>query len=127
MEITINAGDTPKFAAQIKNTLSNDWLAAEDVASITYTVYKVTTTFGGRSLTAVSGHSNISVPLTAVLEQPVTSDYWTLDTTGYNFLHCPDSTSVPAFGDPDTAYRIVYRFVMTAGNPFVLAFDVYTS
>ena len=125
MEIV--AGSGPVFLAAISNAATGDWLLPADVTGIKYSISSVTRVIGNTTLTPVTGHTNVSVPLTAVLEEPVIdSDLWTATETGYNFLHSPDVSANPAFSAVDAEYRVVYTLTLAAGNPVVIAYDLTT-
>lgn len=101
-------GKTFRFRAY---ACEGDLLQASDVSSISYTVYKVDL----GSLTAVSGHTEVSVPTSSLLASPQTSPH-----TGneYNFEHRLSAADSMPFPESGYNYRVVYTFFDTEGDRY---------
>jgi hypothetical protein len=68
---------------------------------------------------AVADHQAVALDKTAVLFDGLQTDaLWTVDATGYNFLHTIDITK-PAFTVRGRTYRIVYTLTPSTGQPIV--------
>lgn len=53
-----------------------------------------------------------------------TDSRWTVDTTGYNFLHAMSATAFPTGGHN---YRVEYKFTPASGQVFWALFDVLST
>lgn len=79
-----------------------------DVSSI---AYKVTNTNTGVEISG--GTLTVS---TVVYDTLQTDSRWEADSTGYNFRHDFDQTTLT---DPDVVYVIEYEFTLISGNKFI--------
>ena len=118
------------FCARIFDTNTNVLLTKEEIDSITYTVFKLSTKSlmsSSVTRTAVNGHTDITVDkTTTLLEEAINDNYWSLDETGYNFIHIPDTRENAMFSDTGN-YEVVYTINLVSGNPIILTFSVTVS
>lgn len=69
--------------------------------------------------TPVAGHTDVVVDNSCLLsEMDTTSDRWTRDSKGFNFIMTPDITAAPLFSEIGE-YRVCTRIKLTNGNPVV--------
>lgn len=85
-----------------------NWLKQADVSTITCAVY---------DLDSATPSTAISTPTvtvsSAVLDTPVTTTVlWTVDTTGYNFIH---DLAATAFPTGSRRYSVEYKVTLTGG------------
>lgn len=127
MTDTIRRYESGVFCARIFNTNTNAILTKEEIDSITYTTFKLTTKSlmsSSVTRTPITGHSDITVDKTeTLLEEAINDNYWTLDETGYNFIHIPDTRENAMFSDSGN-YEVVYTINLVSGNPVILTFSV---
>ena len=89
-----------------------------NVSAIRYTCERKTKEIFTTAWEPVTGHSNVAVDASALLETIVTSAAWTQDETGFNFSLVPDVRTNPLFPEVGE-YRIVVTIELTTGNPVV--------
>ena len=121
-----NRGESPVLFARIQNSETGALITESDVSSVSYTCYKKTVSWGTETRTPVTGHQTVTIPTSSVLPAlvaPSTDPRWTVDTTGYNFLFEPDSTTNPIFPDAGE-YVVVVTFNFAAANPLPVVFNV---
>lgn len=121
-----NRGESPVLFARIQNSETGALITESDVSSVSYTCYKKTVSWGTETRTPVTGHQTVTIPTSSVLSAlvaPSTDPRWTVDTTGYNFLFEPDSTTNPIFPDAGE-YVVVVTFNFAAANPLPVVFNV---
>lgn len=92
-----------------------NWLKQADLTSITCKVFDLD------SATPATPVATPSVVIsTSVLDTPVTATtIWTVDATGYNFIHDLDST---VFATGGHRYNVEYKFTMINGSVFHCVF-----
>jgi len=118
------AGESILLFARLEFSGSSTLVTSADVASIKYTCYKRAYSWGKETRTAVTGHSNVSIPLNTILDSLVTNDArWTKDSTGYNFRFEPDTTANPIFPESGE-YIIVITITPTSGNPAPICYEI---
>lgn len=118
------SGETPLFFARLVDTADNTLITPERVDSITYTCYKRSQPWGIETRTAVAGHEDVYVPVTALESQIVDDDErWTVDNVGYNFHHEPDCRTNKLFPSSGN-YCVVYTVTPTTGNPIPIVYYV---
>lgn len=121
-----NRGESPVLFARIQNSETGALITNSDVSSVSYTCYKKTVSWGTETRTPVTGHQTVTIPTSSVLSAlvaPLADPRWTVDTTGYNFLFEPDSTTNPIFPDAGE-YVVVVTFNFAAANPLPVVFNV---
>ena len=127
MTDTIRRYESGVFCARIFNTNTNTLITREEIDSISYTAFKLTTKSlmsNSVTRTAITGHTQIAVDKTeTLLEEAIKDNYWTLDETGYNFIHIPDTRENAMFSDSGN-YEVVYTINLISGNPVILTFSV---
>ena len=130
MSDTIRIYDSGVFCARIFNTSTGALLTKEEVESITYTASRLTTKSlmsGTVTRTPVEGHSNITVDKSQVfLEEAIKDNFWSIDETGYSFIHIPNTRTNQLFTEAGK-YEVLYNIQLIEGNPVVLAFEVTVS
>jgi len=96
-----------------------------DIASIKYSIYLLDDD-DADSQTAVTGHSAVSLQVSAVIFDALQIDaLWTKDAVGYNFKHLLDVAAHPAFAAAGRSYRIVYELTPAAGQVILVRFRVH--
>ena len=127
MTDTIRRYESGVFCARIFNTNTNTLITREEIDSISYTAFKLTTKSlmsSSVTRTAITGHTQIAVDKTeTLLEEAICDNYWTLDETGYSFIHIPDTRENAMFSDSGN-YEVVYTINLVSGNPVILTFSV---
>ena len=94
------------------------------VSAIEYTVYELTTN-DPSGLTAVSGHSGVSLTVDEVIFETLQVDEsWTMDSEGYNFRHEIDVSSNEAFPDAGKVYQVRYELTPVTGQKTVFRFQL---
>lgn len=117
-------GETPLLFARITDSETNALIDANTIASISYTAYKVTSTWGTITRTPVEGHENVAIPTSAILSELVTGDQrWTKDDDGYNFIYEPDSRVNTLFSDAGD-YVIAIKIEFDEANPLPIEFVI---
>ena len=88
-----------------------NWLQQADITSITAKIFDLD------SATPDTATATPTVTIsTDVLDTPVTTNViWTVDSTGYNFVHDLASTSFPS---GNRQYRVEYEVTLTGGTVF---------
>ncbi len=97
--MTIRRDQTPTFVARISRP-DGSIIAPTEIESISYTVFKTVYDAVGVMRRPVAGHTDIDVPLTALLEFPVADIFWDGIQTGEGLI------------DPSETVRGI-RFVVT--------------
>lgn len=119
-----NRGEAPVFFARIEDSETSAIVPKSSVSSISYTAYRVTTSWSTEKRTPVEGHENVAVDLSAYLAALVVDDpRWTEDTTGYNFIFEPDTTEHPIFPDGGK-YVVVVTIEFTGANPAPISYEI---
>ena len=130
MTDTIRRYESGVFCARIYDTNTNVLLTKEEIDSISYTAFKLSTKSLMSSTvtrTAITGHTDIAIDKTTTLfEEAINDNYWNADETGYNFLHIPDTRENAMFSDTGN-YEIIYTINLISGNPVILTFEVTVS
>lgn len=127
MTTEIYRNEAGVFCARIADTNTGSIIQPSEVESITYTAYKLSTASLRSTRTAVTNHSNVSVtPADVMLEECITDSYWTVDETGYNFIHQPDIRTNPMFSEAGK-YEVIYTILPTTGNPITLTYIITVS
>lgn len=109
---------TATFLARLyyRNTSTNNLALLTQAAttSITYAVYNGSTSVSTGTVTVAS----------SVLDTINTGSIWTVDSTGFNFIH---SIAASVFSSPDTIYRIEYKVTLaTSGDVGWIVYEVET-
>ena len=89
-----------------------------NVVSASYTCYYKANGIFGDELEPVQGHVDVDVPIDSVLEALQTSDAWTIDSVGYNFVYTPNTREYPLFAKKGE-YQIKVVVNLATGNPIV--------
>ena len=93
-----------------------NWLEQADVASITCSVFDLDSDTPDTPITTPT-----VIVSTSVLDTPVTvNTLWTVDTTGYNFIHDLAATNFPTGSN---RYSVEYAVSMTNGGKFHAIFE----
>ncbi len=111
--ITILARIYDAFDASV--ALLND---GSNVTSVSYTCYYNSNGLFAETNAAVEGHENVAVGTETVLEALQTSDAWTRDDVGYNFVLTPDVREYPLFRQ-EGRFQIKVEIRVAQGNPIV--------
>lgn len=90
----------------------------DNIVSVRYTCYRNVNGVFGDLLEPVEGHDDVEVDTDAILEAIQTSDAWTADETGYNFVLTPDTREHDLF-DKKGEYQIKATVALRQGNPIV--------
>ena len=100
------------------------YLTQADIASLIYSIYKLS---GTGERTAVTGHSAVSLSAADVIfdEMQIGDDAkgWDKDAVGYNFRHVIDISSHEAF-DTVGLYTVEYLILPTSRQRVVLRFSI---
>ena len=113
---TVFVGGTLTALARIVDW-QNDALVQSGVTSIHYTI---TNPAGS----AVTGHNNVSLTVSAVVYNSLqTVGLWTTDTTGYNFAHTIDISSNAAFAAAGR-YTLQYNIVPASGQLIIVRYSI---
>lgn len=92
-------------------------IAQADIASIALTVYTLDPN-DPDSQTVVTGHDDTVVVVADTVYDALQTgdDRWTVDTTGYNFLHEVDVSNDVAFGIRDVFYLVHFSLIPVTGQ-----------
>lgn len=112
--IAFEDGGAVNLARVTNYTGSN--VTQASLTSIHYSVYDLTSS----TLTVSSTSLTVSGVVYDTLQ---TSAIWTLDSTGYNFLHVLPASALP---DGDHVYRVDYKFTPSSGEVFWQPFEITT-
>ena len=112
-------------ATLMARILDNDGTALKQAdidgtGSITYNLYDED---GDTPNTAISGPTTLDEAV--VIKDPLetTDDRWTVDTTGYNFIHIVAASELSSGGNK---YRIEIKFIPDSGEAFHAVFILNT-
>ena len=110
-----------------------DALVQADISTITYSVFLIDDQDPDNK-TAAPGYLNVPLVVADVIFDTLQTDaIWTVDATGYNFLHTPDtgpsSSGGPAGEGPvfltaGRRYLVEYTLTPASGPPIILRFRV---
>jgi hypothetical protein len=98
----------------------NNLLLQETTGSIVYTL----TDPNGD---AVSGHTNVALDKTVVLFdtlQTSPAGIWTVDSTGFNFMHTVDVATLGAAFASAGQYELVYTIAPTNGQNIIIRYAI---
>lgn len=119
-----NRGETPVLFARIQDSATGEIIDPEEVDSISYTAYKVASSWGSEVRTPITGHTDVAIPASDILNALVTDDpRWTKDATGYNFTFEPDSRQTPLFANAGN-YVLVVTVHFLEANPLPIEFEI---
>jgi hypothetical protein len=90
----------------------------ENVVSVKYACYFNSNGLFEEANEPVPGHVDVDAGCGCVLESVQTSDAWTLDDVGYNFVLTPDVRTAPLF-EREGRYQIKVVVTLSEGNPVV--------
>ena len=110
--IQINSLSGARFRVLVQDCNGSN-ITSADVSRCAYTVYELGD-FRGR--TPVTGHTDVSVPLTCFLDTPLTDEH---SGTAYNFEHFIDVTEHRAFPAWNAEYMVVYSIYDVNGRKYV--------
>jgi hypothetical protein len=100
-------------------------LVAGDVDSVEYTVSLVDDDDDTEAVPVTGHEAEELTPADVLFNSLQTSDVrWTVDSTGYNFLHLLDTTTADAFSIAGRRYLVAYRITPTGEPPITLVFQV---
>lgn len=94
------------------------------LSTITYTIYLVDAN-DKNIRTVVDEHEDVSVAVASTVYDTLqtSDDRWTVDATGYNFLHQVDVSVNAACSLRGRTYHIVYEFTPASGQVFSCEFE----
>ena len=92
----------------------------ENVVSVKYACYFNSNGLFEEANEPVPGHVDVDAGCGCVLESVQTSDAWTLDDVGYNFVLTPDVRTAPLF-EREGRYQIKVVVTLSEGNPVVFS------
>ena len=119
-----NRGEAPLFFARVEDSETSAIVPSSSVTAISYTAYKVTTSWSNEVRTPVEGHENVAIDPAAYLDELVDDDpRWTEDETGYNFVFEPDTTVNPIFPDGGR-YVVVITIQFANANPAPISYEI---
>ena len=119
-----NRGEAPLFFARVEDSETSAIVPSSSVTAISYTAYKVTTSWSNEVRTPVEGHENVTIDPAAYLDELVDDDpRWTEDETGYNFVFEPDTTVNPIFPDGGR-YVVVITIQFANANPAPISYEI---
>ena len=107
----------------LKSGLTGNYLTQSDIQEIRYTVYQYIETYP-RTLVAVDGHSNVSVPIAeSVYNVPVERPDDSGEMKNVNFEYRLPTSEKPLFPTYGAIYRIQFDFILTDGNKTVAVIE----
>ena len=99
-----------------------DVLATTDLSSVHYSVLEVDPC-DHDTLTPVTGHDNVELTVGDVVYDTLqTGGTWSIDATGYNFLHHIDVSTNEAFPTAGVRYLVRYEATPVSGQKIVFRF-----
>ena len=110
--IQINSLSGARFRVLVQDCNGSN-ITSADVSRCTYTVYELG---DFRSRNPVTGHTDVSVPLSCFLEEIQTDVH---SGTAYNFEHFIDVTEHRAFPAWNAEYMVVYSIYDVNGRKYV--------
>ena len=109
--------------ARVVNAFGQD-LNQASVSTIEYTIYELTTD-DPSGLSAVTGHSGVSLTVGDVIYDTLQDDEsWTVDAEGYNFRHEIDVSTNEAFPDAGKVYQVRYELAPVTGQKIVFRYQL---
>lgn len=117
----ISPGQSVTILARIYDAFDADAALLNDgnnITSVKYSCYYRSNGLFDETETPVEGHENVDAGTECVLEAPQTSDAWTIDDAGYNFVLTPNTSVHELFTRPG-CYRIKTTIRLAEGNPIV--------
>lgn len=126
---SVMTGQSVTVLARIFDAFDSDAPLINDgtnVVSVTYTCSRATNGLFDELVTPVPGHENVDAGPDCVLASVQTSDAWTADGVGYNFVLTPDTRTYPLF-EKEGEYQIKVTVALAAGNPIVFYAPVSVS
>ncbi len=101
-----------------------DPVATTDISSLNYSVLEIDPC-DPDALTPVAGHDNVQLTVGDVFYDSLqTGGPWSVDATGYNFLHEVDVSGDEAFPVAGARYLVRYEAVPVSGQKTVFRFLV---
>lgn len=95
-----------------------------DIGEISYSIFLLDDQ-NADNRAAIEGHEDVMLTPAGVLFSSLQSGpLWTIDVTGYNFLHALDVSVNPAFPVAGRRYLVEYRLTPTAGQVIVVRFRI---
>ena len=99
-------------------------ITTSTLSSIDYTIYELDEA-NPDTLTAVTGHTSVSVTVAgAVFDQLQSDELWAVDTEGYNFKHVLDVNVNQAFTKAGYHYQVRFELTPTSGQTIVARFKL---
>jgi hypothetical protein len=99
-----------------------DPIEQADVADIVYSIYQMTDSAPDER-DPVEGHTAVTLSAANVIYDSLqTGDQWTIDATGYNFMHVPPIDAHPAFPVAGKRFLVEYTITPTSGQPIIVRF-----
>ncbi len=99
-------------------------VGTSDLVDVHYSVLEVDPS-DHNSLTPVTGHDDVELTVGDVFDDTLqTGEPWTVDATGYNFLHQIDVTTNEAFPTAGQSYQVRYEVTPVSGQKVVFRFLV---
>ena len=93
-----------------------------NVNTVKYAVYLLDDQ-NADSRTAVSGHTDVTLPVANVIFNTLQTDaIWTVNTVGYNFRHVLDVSADPAFAVAGRRYLVEYQLAPAVGQMILVRF-----
>lgn len=118
----INIDQSVTILAQISDAFDASVYLLNDgtnIDEVEYTAFYVRDgAFSQGQPVPIQGHTNVDVSTDCVLTSLQTSDKWTHDENGFNFILTPDTTTHPLFNIAGE-YQVKVKITLTEGNPIV--------
>jgi len=93
-----------------------------DIDTVAYSVYLLDDQ-NADNRTSVEGHSSVALTVADVIFDTLqTNAVWTVDATGYNFLHVLDVSEHQAFAVAGRRYLVEYQLTPTDGQVILVRF-----
>lgn len=123
LRVTLMPNQPAEFLARVVGWAAQV-LVAGDVATIEYTLYRLSA--AGRTRTAIEGHTAVNVPVADAINALLDDARWTKDSVGYNFSHTPDVEQDLAWSETGKDYLLEYTLHPTVGadQDIKLAFHI---